>query len=102
MDIYCPNINNTNMNNDYDDGWFKIQFRCNRVTFDKIAHVIQLHWLSNFPALGKNTYFKIRDRIAVVIHYLTHGGSIIDSASLFGCSKASTVRFIWQVYLSNK
>jgi len=81
----------------YDDGWYRDQFRCSRDTFDFIENEIRKKWNFINKNPGHNTYFQIKERVAFTIHYLTHGGAIQDSAKVFGMSKTSAQRYLWEV-----
>ena len=72
----------------FDKGWFWIHFRCSKSSFDTIVEIIYVFWdIVNSP-IGHNAFFH-RERVEVCLHYLTYAGSIIDSAKVFGMSKAS-------------
>ena len=76
------------VNNDsvYFTGWFKDMCRCTKATFDLILGAVTECWdIMLLPA--PNAVFRIPERVAVTIHYLTHAGSIVDSAKVFGIVK---------------
>jgi hypothetical protein len=81
----------------YHDGWFRDQFRCTKQSFDRICDMISDNWSGVNETIGPNAAFFIRDRVAVTLFYLMHAGSVVDAAKVFGMSKSSAVRFIWQV-----
>ena len=81
----------------FDEGWFKNHFRCNKSSFDKIVEFITIAWDTVNSAIGHNAHFFHRHRVAVCLHYLTHSGSVVESADVFGMSKASAMRYIDQV-----
>jgi hypothetical protein len=81
----------------FDDGWYRENFRCNRASFDAIAQIVEDHWLELHPPLGENNVFSIRTRLAATMHYLCHAGSLSETATTFGMSKATASRCVWQV-----
>ena len=81
----------------YHDGWYRDNFRCNKTTFDKIVVLVEQSWSTVNEPIGDNAYFRLKDMVAITLHYLTHAGSIVVSASVFGASKTSAIRFIWMV-----
>jgi hypothetical protein len=85
----------------FHQGWYLNQFRCTKATFDVIVQMIRWEWCRFTQLPGKNSYFSIKDRVALTLHYVTHAGSIIESGKVFGMSKSSAVRFIWEVCLMN-
>ncbi|KAH9149705.1 hypothetical protein AeRB84_007297 [Aphanomyces euteiches] len=80
----------------YDEGWYREDFRCNRRSFDRIAEFVEKGWVNIHGELARNAHFNVRHRTAVALHYLCHSGSVSTSAQLFGMSKASASRYIWQ------
>jgi hypothetical protein len=85
------------MNPEQFDGWFQINLRCNHRSFLSIVRLIESHWPEVLPLPGKNSYFKIKDRVAVTMHYLAHPGAFHQSTQVFGMGKASAIRYTWQV-----
>ena len=81
----------------FSDGWFRDQFRCTKFSFNHICDLIDSSWLDINPPINYNAYFLIRDRVAVTMYYLIHSGSVADAAKVFGMSKSSADRHIWQV-----
>ena len=86
-------------NNDqiYHNGWFRDQFRCSKASFDRICDMIIQHWEKIHHPICWNAAFFARDRVAVRLYYLMHAGSLGDAAKVFGMSKSSASRYIWQV-----
>ena len=68
----------------YWSGWFRNMFRCQKDTFDEIARRVEVKWEQVHEPLRCNSYFSIRDRVAVTIHYLTHADGFVMSAAHFG------------------
>jgi hypothetical protein len=81
----------------FDNGWFFDQFRCSKSSFDSICKLIEEHWLSVNDGISHNAVYFYRERVAVTLHFLTHSGNVVSSAKMFGMSKSSANRFIWQV-----
>ena len=84
--------NEVQANSQFHIGWYVNQFRCSKFTFDRISELIATHWTRVNPVLGRNSNFTIKDRVALLIHYLTHAGSVIESGKVFGMSKSSSIR----------
>lgn len=79
------------------DGWFPVNFRCNRATFLAIVSRIEQRWPSVRPAPRHNAHFPIRDRVAVAFYYVTHGGSAYAAGQIVGAGKTQALLFIRQV-----
>jgi hypothetical protein len=88
-----------NQNPLYDSGWFQENFRCTKAVFDAIATRIEDRWHEVNEELHHNTVFRIRDRVAVTMHYLTYEGSLRASGQVFGLSKSSAWRYVQEVLL---
>jgi hypothetical protein len=78
-------------------GWFRDNLRCSFSSFNKIARIIEENWCLVNDIPGANTYFSIRDRVAVTLFFLTHCGNISSSGNVFGMGRASAVRYIQKV-----
>ena len=81
----------------YHEGWCRVHLRCNMHSFLSIVNLITSKWHEVNLPIGRNSYFFHRERVAVTIHFLTHGGTVSDSAQCFGMSKSSALRFISEV-----
>jgi hypothetical protein len=77
--------------------WYRKNFRCQKVVFDIVLAMVEHEWHQVNAPLGPQTYFNIRDRLAVTMHYLAHPGTLSQSASVFGMSRSTASRCIWQV-----
>ena len=71
--------------------------RCSGRSFETIVTMVERHWEEVNAPLGQNAYFQIRDRVAATLHYLTHPDAFNELNAVFGMSKASAVRYVWQV-----
>lgn len=81
---------------EYHQRWFRTMFRCNKDCFDRIEAMITAHWDPRLiPA--QNSKFKIHDRVAVALHYLTHKCTMFEAAAMFGMSKRVVCKYIWEV-----
>lgn len=81
----------------YHDGWCQVNLRCNMASFKRIVEIIKLKWSEVNNPIGRNAFFLHRERVAVTMHYLSHSGSIRDSAQCFGMGKASALRYVDEV-----
>ncbi|RKP15613.1 hypothetical protein ROZALSC1DRAFT_26265, partial [Rozella allomycis CSF55] len=55
------------------------------------------NWSIACVPVGKNAYFRIRDHVAVTIHFLAHGGSVVSSAKIFAMCETVALRAIRNV-----
>jgi hypothetical protein len=78
-------------------GWYREHLRCTKASFDKIVAAIRVKWNARYPRLARNTSFKLRDRVAVCLYYLAHSANLRESAALFGMSKTSGIRYLWEI-----
>jgi hypothetical protein len=85
------------LNEMYDDGWFRIAFRCNKRSFNSIYEMVSRRWREIHEDVAHNAVFGVRDRIAVTLYYLTHSGSFSETAQVFGMSKSTAVRFFKEI-----
>jgi hypothetical protein len=82
----------------FDDGWFPETLRCTKASFNVIVEMIEKEWaIVHRRVPAHNSNFSIRERVAVCIHYLTHSGSLADSAKIFGMGRSSVWRYIEEV-----
>ena len=79
------------------DGWFRDTFRCSWQSFEGIVSLVEAEWDSFHGPIHHNARFFVRERVAVLLHYVTHSGAIVDSAKVFGMSRSSAFRFIEEV-----
>jgi len=85
-------------NSIYNDGWFHQKLRCTKTSFNSIVDTITNAWLQvhdNYPA--HNAVFSVRERVGVMLHYLTHSDAIHNSSTLFGMSKTTAWQSIEEV-----
>jgi hypothetical protein len=84
------------------EAWFPKHLRCSKRTFLKVQARISDLWLDIYAMPRPNTRFDMAFRLALTLHYLSSAGGIQESASLFGCSKSSAVRYINQILAVTK
>ena len=83
---------------EYHEGWFMETLRCTKHSFDSLVALIEEQWEAihgHFPA--HNAVFSVKERVGVCLHYLTHSGSLADSAKIFGMGRSSVWRFVEEV-----
>ena len=85
------------LNSAFDNGWFRVTFRCNKTSFDIINEMVEEKCLSAHHEIAHNAVFSIRDRVSVTIFYLTHPGSLKNAVQVFGMSKTSAIQFIREI-----
>jgi hypothetical protein len=78
-------------------GWFTQTLRMERSYFEAIVLRVERRWLEKFEPLGPNVTWDIQDRVAVAIHYYTHSSNLATTGAVFGISKTSVHRYVWQV-----
>ena len=66
------------------EGWFKNNLRCSKHAFGLIVKKVEVKWLAVNNPIKQNTIFKIIDRVAVTIHYLTHSEGYAQTGQVFG------------------
>ena len=66
------------------EGWFRVNLRCSKATFEIIVSRILIEWTTVNKPLHWNTHFQIRDRVAVCLHYLCHSDGLRMSGAVFG------------------
>ena len=75
--------------------WFCFRHRCSK--FEFICNLVEQHWATCNKDINHNAIFFIHERVALTLLYFTHSGNIVSSAKMFGMSKSSADRYIWQV-----
>jgi hypothetical protein len=53
-------------------GWFVRELRVSRTAFQFISERVSDKWTLLFKNIGPNARFKIKDRVAIALHYFTH------------------------------
>jgi hypothetical protein len=80
------------------EGWFRRKFRCSKRVFDVLCSKVERRWISiNEARPAVNAVFKIRDRFAITMYYLTHPVSVEEAGAKFGASKTRAHAYIGQV-----
>lgn len=63
----------------YHEGWFKENLRCHKQSFDLLVELVEQFWCRHNEPLHWNAFFRIKDRVAVTLHYAAHGGTLYSS-----------------------
>jgi hypothetical protein len=66
------------------EGWFKINLRCNKCSFETVVARIEDKWCQFNNPPHWNATFSIRDRVAICLHYLSHPSGYAQSSQVFG------------------
>jgi hypothetical protein len=80
-----------------EEGWFVQNLRMNRASFEFIVQKVESRWAEKYAIPPTNSAFKIMDRTAIFIHYVTHESNLAVTGTVFGLSRASVSRFVDQL-----
>jgi hypothetical protein len=76
-------------------GWFERNLRVTRNSFDQIVDLIERYMSNNQIAMpAENAFVDFRMSAAITLAYLAQEGGFTSVASLFGVSKATTIRSV--------
>lgn len=81
----------------YDTGWFVRELRCKKQTFLWIVQKVEDRWRQIHKYPHHNSVFKVVDRVAVTMHYITHADGYDQAGSIFGMGKSSVFRYVKEV-----
>jgi hypothetical protein len=69
----------------------------NRTSFETIVQKVENKWTQRYDLPAENASFKIMDRTAIFLHYITHESNMAVTGTVFGLSRSSVSRYIDQL-----